>query len=432
MVKQAAPTEMDRSGKRSPADADLDEFVMPPPVKVNLEVTARCNLQCPMCAIHATTPHASFAHTDMRLDVVDLLSPAIRTAETVLLTGGGEPLLLRDFTEFIHRVRIYNPEAKITFISNGTTMTERQAHMVIEERIHSIEFSMDGTIQYGHVGGGADYDRVKDNLRRLARLKEEAGVEEPHIVITFVAMRDNLVELPDLLEFAAEIGAASVMVQPISPSSRSQQDQNIFRHVDYARQTLDKCRKKAKELGVPFDVRNMIFDMVDTPRGCNVPFREVWVSFDGRLKPCCGGVEPMDSVYGEITGLKKGFSLERFWNGSEIKRLRWELTTGNYREVCRHCPLLWNSPEQGLVALVEEEEEVHQLRERVEQLTSYVKQMQGGREMLASLPATLSHAQEPPATNWAERVTKAFRILRTGGWPALRQEANQYIRWMRR
>ena len=38
---------------------------------------------------------------------------------------------------------------------------------------------MDGTIQYGHVGGGADYDQVQDKLRRLVRLREEYGVGEP-------------------------------------------------------------------------------------------------------------------------------------------------------------------------------------------------------------------------------------------------------------
>jgi len=397
-TERAAPAETAWSGEYAPTDADLDEFVMPPPDKVNLEVTARCNLQCPMCAAHATTPHAEFAHTDMGLDVIDSLSSAIRAAETILLTGGGEPLLLRDFTKFIQRARQYNPEAKITFISNGTTMTEHQAHMVIEERIHSIEFSMDGTIQYGHVGGGADYDRVKDNLRRLARLKLEAGVEEPHIVIVFVAMRDNLVELPDLLEFAAEIGAANVMVQPISPSSKAQQDQNIFRHVDYARQALDRCQAKAKELKVPFDVRNMVFDMVDTPKECTVPFHEVWVTFDGRLKPCCGGIEPMARIYGESPDSNAGFSFEQFWNGSEMKRLRWELKTGNYREVCRHCPILWNGPEQGLADLAE--------------------------QRLADLME-----QEPPAANWCERLAKAFRILRSGDWHALWQETKQYIGW---
>jgi MoaA/NifB/PqqE/SkfB family radical SAM enzyme len=431
MDEQPAQTQTDPPGRSSPTDADLDEFAMPPPVHVNLEVTARCNLQCPMCAIHATTPHADFAHTDMKLEVVDLLGRSIHAAETVLLTGGGEPLLLRDFTSFIHRVREYNPGAKITFISNGTTMTERQAHMVIEKGIHSIEFSMDGTIQYGHVGGGADYARVKDNLRRLALLKQEAGVEEPHMVITFVAMRDNLVELPDLLEFAGEIGAAGVMVQPISPSFWSHQDQNIFRHVDYARQVLHKCSAMAKEIGVPLDVRNMDFDMSDTPKECLVPFNEVWVSHDGRLKPCCGGIESMGSVYGEGLLLKKDFVFQEFWNGPEIKRLRWELRTGNYRDTCRRCPILWNSPEQGLIAL-SEEEDIAQLREQVDQLTAYVEQMQSGRKWMASPPVSVRRLRESPAKNWVERIAKAFRILKRGGGRALWEETEQYIRWKQR
>jgi MoaA/NifB/PqqE/SkfB family radical SAM enzyme len=355
------------------SEAELERFVAPPPQFLGLEVTQRCNLRCPMCHNHAHTSPATFIGRDMKLDVVDLLAPILRTAREVLLSGGGEPLILPYFIDFVDKCREYNPHIDINFISNGMLLSERRARTMIEKQVNLIEFSLDGTIQYGHVGGGANYDKVKSNLRRLARLKEEYGVEEPRINIAFVAMRDNLCELPDLIEFANEIDA-KVYVIPLSPVTEEQRNQNIFRHVDYALRVLNECKVNAQQLGVQFEYKSMIEGLDQTPRNCEMPNSWLWVSFDGELRPCCGGLTTGRNIY------ERNLAFEEVWNGSDWCRLRWELETGNYNNTCKHCPLAHNTIENQERA-IPSGSLIAQLENRICHLESQLEAIQRGKVM---------------------------------------------------
>lgn len=367
-----------------PSEADWEQFVAPPPQYIGLDVTQRCNLQCPMCYFHGRTPHDNFVGHDMRLEAIDRLAPVWPTAQEVTLTGGGEPLLLRSFPQFIDKCHDYNPNLRVKFISNGVLMNERTARIVIEKRVYHIEFSIDGTIHYGHVGGGANYAHVKNNLRRLARLKKEYDVQEPIIGIAFVAMRDNLCELPSVIEFASEI-EATVRFQPLSPTTEEQRSQNVFRYVAYTRQVLEECQARAQQLGVSFESLNMTPDLGSAPRPCDVPQKWLWLSHDGRLRPCCGGVQLGQSIY------EKGLDLLRdVWNGPVIRRLRWELNTGSYGEICRQCPTLWNTIENQERAIPKTpEEQIARQQERIYELGTHLAAIRRGKVM--RLMRTVNH-----------------------------------------
>lgn len=366
-----------------PSEAELECFMMPPPQFIGLEVTMRCNLQCPMCHPHAHTPHSEFSGMDMKLDIVDLMAPLLQTAQEVWLSGGGEPMLLSYLPDFIDRCHEYNPDIDVNFISNGVLLSERNARMAIEKRAHLIEFSIDGTIQYGHVGGGADYDKVKENLRRLARLKEEYGVEEPHIAIDFVAMRDNLCELPNLIEFAGEIGAA-IRIQALSPATEEQRNQNVFRHLDYTLRALDQHKIKAQQLNVPFEYRGMTEGLDQTLRNCEVPDRWLWVSYNGDLCPCCAGLKIGRNIY------EDGLSVQDIWNGPFMRRLRWELHTGHHSATCRNCALASNTienqerflpPVPPAEYILRLEREVADSKNRICLLEAHLEEIRNGRVM---------------------------------------------------
>ena len=54
-------------------------------------------------------------------------------------------------------------------------------------------------------------DAVVGNLREFVPLAHKAG--RPHISLWLTAMRENLSELPDLVDLAAELGVAEVYTQ---------------------------------------------------------------------------------------------------------------------------------------------------------------------------------------------------------------------------
>jgi MoaA/NifB/PqqE/SkfB family radical SAM enzyme len=367
-----------------PSEIELKRFVLPPPRYIGLEVTDRCNLRCPMCHFHGRKSWSeSAAKGDMRLEVIDLLAPVMRTAHVVWLRGPGEPLLLDGFFDYVDKCHEYNPDIHVQTVSNGTLLSERNARLLVEKHVHTIEFSIDGTIQYGHVGGGADVDRVKEHVRRLVRLKREYNVAEPHINVSFVAMRDNLCELPGLIEFAAEIGA-KVRIQPLFPASEAQRDQNILRHLDYTLRILDECKSKAERLGVVIIDKDLADSLAQLPGKCEMPNDWLWVTPDGVLAPCCHGLTIERSIYEE------NLSVAEVWNSSTMCRLRWELATRNYNDICRRCVLISNTAE-GLERAISPysfeqaiellEHRIAHLEDRNQYLESHIEAIRQGKVM---------------------------------------------------
>jgi hypothetical protein len=59
-----------------------------------------------------------------------------------------------------------------------------------------------------------------------------------------------------------------------------------------------------------------------------------------------------------------------------MRRLRWELDTGNYNEICSHCPTLWNTVEnqERAVSLSDD-------KQRILELEAHVAAIQNGRVM---------------------------------------------------
>ncbi|MCX5828080.1 MAG: radical SAM protein, partial [Deltaproteobacteria bacterium] len=63
----------------------------PYPTKLFVELTTRCNLQCPMCL--KQRHDAEFLEGDISTDIFMTLLPALPTLEALVLNGIGEPLL---------------------------------------------------------------------------------------------------------------------------------------------------------------------------------------------------------------------------------------------------------------------------------------------------------------------------------------------------
>ncbi len=71
----------------------------PYPAKLFVELTTRCNLQCPMCL--KQRHDAEFVEGDISADIFTALLPALPTLEALVLNGIGEPLLHPRLDDFI-------------------------------------------------------------------------------------------------------------------------------------------------------------------------------------------------------------------------------------------------------------------------------------------------------------------------------------------
>ena len=94
----------------------------------------------------------------------------------------------------------------------------------------AVDFSLDGATAetYRRIRGIDAYDRVVENLHAFAALAREAG--RPRLSFWLTAMRENLDELPALVDLAAEIGIPEVYVQRLVLTRRgfARQEHSLY------------------------------------------------------------------------------------------------------------------------------------------------------------------------------------------------------------
>ena len=90
----------------------------PYPKKVYVELTTRCNLQCPMCL--KFSEGSCIDEGDLPLAFFKKLAPSLAHTEFLVLNGIGEPLLHPDLDEIIAIARAVMPaHGRIGFQRNN-------------------------------------------------------------------------------------------------------------------------------------------------------------------------------------------------------------------------------------------------------------------------------------------------------------------------
>ncbi len=283
------------------------------PTFLNLEyVKGKCNLKCRMCV---------GVNADAHPNKLTWLSPddfraAIRSApihSVTLSSGDSDPLLHPQFEEILTIAK--ENGVYIDLFTNGLPLSEKRGAAIVESGIvNTINFSIDAATSetYANIRGG-DFDRVRQNLMMLARMKQEQDAPRPKISCSFVAMADNIEELPRFVEMAAEAGAYRVFVEDLlgwlteSHGNHPATDNPNWQHAVTQAQRA-AMRFQGLELSLPVRLRDPsasaeqpadehdIAGALAAKETDAAPAHEhrccswlngVWVNEDGALHPCC-------------------------------------------------------------------------------------------------------------------------------------------------
>jgi putative metalloenzyme radical SAM/SPASM domain maturase len=223
----------------------------PHPTKLFVEVTSRCNLRCAMCPKQA--PGGRDHDGDMDEEVFERLSPAFPHAETLVLNGVGESLLHPKLERFVERARRdLPPGAWIGFQSNGQLLTERRARSLLRAGVDRVCLSADAVVpnDFARLRAGGQQGAVE---RGLEQLHSAAGAEGHRLSlgVEFVAMQDNVDQLPALVRWAAGHHVEFVIVTHLLPYAQEMTRAAAFEpSTDAARAVFEEWRARAAAEGV--------------------------------------------------------------------------------------------------------------------------------------------------------------------------------------
>jgi radical SAM protein with 4Fe4S-binding SPASM domain len=329
----------------------LDALRPAGPRKLQVEVTAACNLRCHMCLVRYRPP-LNRLEGAMRLDDLRALLDQLPDLEDLTLQGLGEPLLAPDL---VAMVRCASERGiRVGFNTNATLLTGAVADALLDAGLDWLCVSLDGASApvYEAVRDGARFERVGRNVRGLLERRRRRGGGRPTVSLVFVAMRRNVRELPALVRLAVEWGVDRVAVQNLSHSFSDTDPHGRYREIreyaagealwqgpdDDAARAFAEARAEASRLGMKLSLPRLA---ERPPRrrpgtaGCDWPWRGVYAEHDGTVQPCC---MVMGSDRASM-GNAREESFRAVWHGPRYAEFRRALLGRDPPDVCRGCSL---------------------------------------------------------------------------------------------
>lgn len=195
-----------------PAGCGRERSGFLPDRTVHLHPLDRCNLACS----HCYSVSSPMRQTILPLEPLLAALPHLRDeGYEVISLSGGEPLLYPHLAPFLAAARLQG--FRIAAISNGFRVSEQYRYLV--DGIDHMAISFDGL--------EARHNRMRGHpqawARAVAGLRYLAKIGKPSAA-AFTVTRESLAEVPDFIEFCAEIGVRAVQLRPLVMVGRAVDD----------------------------------------------------------------------------------------------------------------------------------------------------------------------------------------------------------------
>ncbi|MDY6953805.1 MAG: radical SAM protein, partial [Thermodesulfobacteriota bacterium] len=268
-------------------------------------VTNRCNLKCSHC-LFASSPED---RTELSGDQIRRLAhEAHALGCRVFVFTGGEPFIHEEFEQTVRAMLAYEA-THVVVLTNGMQLSTLLGHSTWPlDRFH-LQISVDG-LQKRH-----DQIRGKGTFQRLIKNLTWLQAEQIPYTISMCVNTGNVCDMPEIVDFAADVGAGNVHFMWYFIRGRGQAEQ--FALPEEIFQGLLRASKRAKERGIEIDnieaLRTQVFAPSGTIHdGTTTAWESLAVGPDGRLYPSAALV----SIPELATDLGDG--LEQAWKESPV------------------------------------------------------------------------------------------------------------------
>ena len=262
---------------------------------VQIESTNLCNAKCVFCPRDEMHRRQGVMDFDLYRKVVD--ECAALGITHVRVHNYGEPFLDKQLVEKVRYAKSKGI-AEVGMISNGSLITEDLARGMIDAGLDAINISVDasGKEVFEATRLHLKYDDVIQNVRTLARLRNESGRTHPKLILSFVRQNNSAEEANFIKEWS---------------------------------QVADKIHIT--------DLHNWA-GTLNAKSDVQFPCYRLWLTFtvlwDGRVSMCCADFDGRH-VFGDL----KSQSIAEVWNSPLYRAARRQHLESGGPEICRSCDL---------------------------------------------------------------------------------------------
>lgn len=356
-------------------DEELPTFS---PISINLDLTSSCNFACPFCVDSKLINSGDSLTLEEVKKTIDTLHS--HGLLSVILIGGGEPTLHKDFGEIVHYIK--SKRLQIGVVSNGSKLEKIIAVIEALEEKDWIRISLDAAGEKAFKE--LHRPRTRMTLGRILEKAKEVKKKNPKVSLgySFVIVWEdveingrnlysNMDEMVGSVERAAEFGFDYVSFKPC-----------LVRWNESQRETLLKNIEKTKEENIINQIKNRLQEsrrvagqgvkilessnlkamlnreaaqLMDQPRRCHMQFfRTVVTPFGIFHCPAFRGVEAAR------VGERDGYTVESAFR-EILKNTAESIMSFNASHECSEVGCFYNRTNWWLDELVRSKQSVDEL-----------------------------------------------------------------------
>ncbi len=277
--------------------------------------------------------------------------------DRVVLHGLGEPLLNKDLPRMISYLK--ERGTYVLFNSNGIALTGRRGQALIDAGLDEYRLSMDGATRetYATVRGVDAFDKIWRNIKAFILLQREQDASKPAVSLWFTAMRENLHELPGLIDLASEHGVREIYLQRLVyfEEGLAHSKQALFRRSTSEDLALIRdCEQRCQERGITFraagsatPTESIVRDFGDRPwSGCQRPYTLTYITSSGNVLSCCfapfGHRSAREYQEERVLGNVFKESIAEIWCGEHYEAFRRAFESDHPARHCAQCGTNWS------------------------------------------------------------------------------------------
>lgn len=298
-------------------------FYLNTPPLVWLELTRRCNLNCPHCYINGGKARDNEMSTSEFIELIDDLAAMGTWAIAVT---GGEPTMHPDFSTIVKHIR--KKGMLVGIASNGMFLSEKLLEELPKDGV-IISISLDN-LHFPNNKWEKEFRSVEDAIKR----SHEAGFRT-NIMTNTNSLNSHY--FADLIKWAKD-NRVSVRSVPFSPLGRGKDHPELENKVNdvmkAANAWLEEClweHEYHKEVGLCVGaIFNYGLSLAYMTNRCSSGRYLCYICADGTVYPCtmCAG----EQIFSP--GSIRNMPIVDLWRGNwEIRSLNWD----NFEQTCNSC-----------------------------------------------------------------------------------------------
>ena len=191
----------------APPGEDVEEHLLDArPYQVLLELSARCNLRCIYCAVS----QADYVHRDLEIDRDAIVAQVVELAPTEFqISGHGETSLVKGWQELGRMLQ--ERGLALTMISHlNKPMNDDEIHVLSRLKRLTVSCDTRDPAIYQRLRRGGKLEKVAENIRKILERCQRDGIPKTYIALNCTTTHLNVMGIPGLVEFAAELGCSAV------------------------------------------------------------------------------------------------------------------------------------------------------------------------------------------------------------------------------